>query len=271
MRKVISENWLAMNEPFEGHVFHMYLDQHRDEDGKLDPLVTTGCGNLIDPLKNETLLLPWEHPDGRTASMPEIAACWKLVKDSFKRGTMNPLDGGAQYAKLPGNTLRLPKDAVAALVLRRLIGNASWLRDHFFNDFDLWSANAQAASLSMSWAMGADGFRRFPRFCAHARNREFAMFNAAGDVVGGMAFECTVNPDVGTIRKRNAWQRKLLIGAQRVADEGLDPDVLHVDGAPLASPKSAAPVVLPFPNIAAAIRKAIEAELDEDLPPNEVA
>lgn len=265
MRKIVSDSWLALNAPFEGHVTWMYLDQHKDAEGNLDPLVTTGCGNLIDPLTDEVLRLPWRHPNGSMASTQAITACWRLVKESFKRGGMNPLNGGGRYALLPGNTLRLPEEAIVGLVRHRLFDMAGELRKpDRFPAFDEWCADAQAATHSMSWAMGPGGFAKFPRFSRAANERDWL----------ACARECTVHPDEGTIKLRNAMQRRMFEAARRVEDERLDPDLLHFQ---TQGPSSIVEVVtglgpLPESNGAAissadigrAIRKAIEHDKDPD-------
>ena len=58
MRGAVRAAVLEFTARFEGSLPFMYLDFHHKGDGTLDPLVTTGRGNLIDPL-GAALRLPW--------------------------------------------------------------------------------------------------------------------------------------------------------------------------------------------------------------------
>src|SRR5271154_3267000 len=80
-------------------------------------LVTTGTGNLIDPVSAALAAGTWYHPDGSAASDAEVTANWQLVKDD---DTMDVMQGGGQYNHLAGNDLRLSTAGVNALVQRQL-------------------------------------------------------------------------------------------------------------------------------------------------------
>ena len=69
----------VVDEPMEARVFHMYVD--------ILGLVSTGLGNLIDPVGMATSL-PWRRLDGSLATREEIVAAWHKVKTKA-----NPLAG----------------------------------------------------------------------------------------------------------------------------------------------------------------------------------
>src|SRR6478735_8862 len=86
---------------FEGKVPHLYLD--------IKNLVTTGVGNLVDPV-GAALSLPWVMPDGSRASAAEITAQWHALK---ARPDLSKLH--YRYAA-PITTMRLTEDGIAQLV-----------------------------------------------------------------------------------------------------------------------------------------------------------
>lgn len=181
----VRARFIAFNEPLEGRVLFMYCD--------IRGLVTTGVGNLIDPVA-AALALPWHRPDGTPATLNEIQDAWIAVKqrtDLCKRG------GGA-FAKV--TTLRLTDADVDELVFAKMESMARVLTAAH-PCFPGLPADVQLAILSMSWAMGP-AFH-FPAFWACVE---------AGDYKGA-ADQCTINPQVGTIIKRNAANRALLLGA----------------------------------------------------------
>ena len=138
----------------EGFCTWMYLD--------VKCLVTTGDGNLIDPIET-AVGLPFIHPDtGGPATQDEIRTAWAVVKS---RRDMAPRGGGA-FAAL--TSIRLTPDGVDQLVATRLDANESYLRGRF-PEWDAWPADAQLGTLSMAWAMGpAFAFPRFEQ-AAHAQ------------------------------------------------------------------------------------------------------
>jgi len=199
VRAAVRDAFVGFTEPFEGRVAWMYLD--------VRGLVTTGIGNLIDPVA-AALALPWQRPDGSRATLNQIQDEWIAVKgrtDMAKRG------GGA-YAAI--TSLRLSDAAIDALVSARLDRMVQVL-EAAHPCFASLPADAQLAIVSMSWAMGP-AFH-FPRFWAAV---------TAGDYKTAAA-ECTINPQVGTIIRRNDANRRLLISAGEAVRLGLDPDFLH--------------------------------------------
>ncbi len=151
----------AFTARFEGVLRFMYLD--------VKGLVTTGIGNLIDPVES-ALSLPWKHKeDGRAASPDEIRAEWARVKGH----TELKLKGGGAYAKV--TSLVLDDAAIDHLVASKLRENEEVLRRRF-PGFERWPADAQLGLLSMAWAMGP--YFHFPAFEA-AVNRSRPDFRAA--------------------------------------------------------------------------------------------
>lgn len=175
----------------EGRVNCMYLDA-------AEPLglVTTGLGNLIDPI-DLALHLPWINQDaGRPATQSEVIANWNAVK-------------AMQPNKLKGLPLRSSSDlilddaALDELVLQRLQNNhAIMLRR--WPSLESWPLDAELFVHSWAWAVGANA--AYPRMTRCLRARNFA----------GAAEEATINPQVGTIKVRNQRNQVLLANAQIV-------------------------------------------------------
>ena len=180
MHASVADAWYAFNAQFEGALNFMYLD--------VKGLVTTGVGNLIDPISS-ALGLPWKNPDGSRASQAAIRTAWESVKS--KQGWR--LRGGVIYGSL--TTIRLDWPDVEALV-RSKLRNIELDIVARFPAFDAWPADAQMAILSMAWAMGP--FFNFPRFADAARRQDFAT----------CADECAIstvgNPGVAPRNRANA-------------------------------------------------------------------
>lgn len=173
----------ALNERCEGVVSHMYLD--------VRGLVTTGIGNLIDPMPL-ALALPWQQPDGTPAGHDEIVADWLRVK------AMPPALVAHRYAS--PDSLRLDAEAIDALVSRQVAADARELARHFADLYD-YPWQAQAAILSMAWALGAGFASGWPRFSAAVRRRDWAE----------AASECAISTrGNGGVRPRNEANRELL-------------------------------------------------------------
>jgi hypothetical protein len=193
---------------FEGHLNFMYLDQHVGPDGSPDPLVTTGDGDLIDPV-GAALVLPWVHADGTTASSDEVTAEWTKIK-SLK--DLAPYGGNAfrDYT-----TLHLTEEAIASKVRAQLLANERILRN-YFPDWDDWPADAQMGALSMAWAMGAGFPDGYPKFTQAANRGDWATAAAESTI--------TRNPP----RDRNAADKLLFLNAAA----SNDPETLYYPGKP---------------------------------------
>ncbi len=203
MRRKVRDAWIAFTEPLEGGLSYAYAD--------VLGLVTTGYGNLIDPVSH-AMVLPWQQ-DGRAATPAEVAAQWWRVKN-------DPLcaSKGHLYAKKL-TTMRLTPDGVATLVFGKLEANDRVLTERF-PDFQDWPACAIMAIHSLSWACGPNF--HFPRLVSALLARDF---DAA-------AVECTINEWNGTVHNlgvvpRNMANKRLLLNAARVDAYRLDPDILE--------------------------------------------
>jgi len=181
----------------------MYLD--------VEGLVTTGMGNLIDPISLATPL-PWLDVTGAPAGQAAITAEWTNIKN-----TVALAHQGAQAARAIA-TLHLDDPTIDGLILDRLTKNEAILVSYPpFADFPNWPADAQLGLLSMAWAMGpgfGPGFPRFSQACL------------AGDFASA-AVDCAMN-DAGNpgLTRRNAANRQALLYAAQVVATGADPGVL---------------------------------------------
>jgi hypothetical protein len=123
---------------FEGALPFMYLD--------VLGLVTTGLGNLIDPI-TLALRLPWVTRTGAPATQDQITAEWAMVKGlqgmKFR--------GGGAFSSV--TSLRLTDGGVRALVTYRLFQNEVVLKRRFVA-WEQWPADAQLGTLSIAWAAG---------------------------------------------------------------------------------------------------------------------
>ena len=137
----------AFTAQFEGTVPCMYTD--------VMGLVTTGVGNLIDPVST-ALPLPWLHrADNSPATLDEIRAEWLLVKSSRKYG----------------KALYLTPTAIEQLVLHRFDTNELYLSRRWAN-WAQWPVPAQLGAHSCAWAAGPAW--RAPNFDATANASDFA-------------------------------------------------------------------------------------------------
>jgi hypothetical protein len=189
-------------------MYTMYLDTHEPVE-----LVTTGIGNLIDPL-SEALHLPW-YVKGtippRLATKDEIEAEWNHVK-SLTALAHSPSRVWSMVTKL-----YLTQEAVRSLVFAVLDQNEAELKARpCFANFDAWPADAQLGVLSMSWAMGT-GFH-FPLF-------ESAVQRGAWSTA---VLQCLMddrhNPGLTPRNKANVL---LFQNASKVAANSLDCSILH--------------------------------------------
>lgn len=187
---------------FEGILPFMYAD--------VKGLVTTGIGNLIDPV-GAALALPWKHKDGRSATPDEIRAEWTKVKGH----TELKLKGGGAYAKV--TSLVLDDAAIDHLVATKLQQNEAVLRQRF-PSFDRWPADAQLGLLSMAWAMGPHF--HFPVFEA-ALNQPRPDFKAAARA---SEMDATNNPG---LHPRNAANFQLFTNAANALKHAFPIDRLH--------------------------------------------
>lgn len=165
MRASVLAGFRPFTTKFEGQVPYMYTDAKG--------LVTTGVGNLIDPI-NLALALPWQKPDGSALSGNEINTVWEAVKQGYP-DKQSVASGQIEVIGVDGVDLvkdvTLSNDAITELVNSKLKANEAILQQHFPNWND-WPADAQMGALSMAWAMGP--YFNFPKFKAATDKLDFA-------------------------------------------------------------------------------------------------
>ena len=74
MQSAVRSAWRRFNEQLEGLTNWMYLD--------IKGLVTTGMGNLIDPIE-AALRLTWHGADGSTAAPDVVRHEWSRIKTNL--------------------------------------------------------------------------------------------------------------------------------------------------------------------------------------------
>lgn len=216
MRAAVRAGFRAFTAPLEGVVPVMYTD--------VLGLVTTGVGNLIDPVST-ALHLPWvRRSDGCAATQDEIAAEWHAVKSSRRRGS----------------ALYLRDADLDALVLHRLDANELYLSRRWANWTD-WPADAQLGAHSCAWAAGPAWAA--PHFDAAASAGDFGACAGTPGTDGndpadrGHAWLRDTKPEDDArgvhgptlnpgLRPRNLKNQALFANAARVLAEALDPDLL---------------------------------------------
>jgi hypothetical protein len=199
---------------FEGAALpYMYTDSKG--------LVTTGTGNLIDPI-SVALALPWKNQDGSLASPDQVTAAWNTVKSAYP--------GVQSVASQKLTTIRLDKNAINSLILKTVKNNHSYL-SRIFPGYTDWPADAQMVVHSLAWAWGP-GFASVwgPRGqdFKTAVNQNPPDFRTAANVVtAASAHEESINPG---IRPRNAAGVKLFQNAADVVEKNADPNRLWYPG-----------------------------------------
>jgi hypothetical protein len=183
----------SFSERLEGRTNFLYLDINGDP--------TTGVGCLLKRVE-DALALPWKLPDGSPASAEVVRAQYYDLKAQTRLAVL-----GAKYAERV-TTIRLSEADIDVLMRQRLMLNEAVLSTIFAN-WALLPADCQIAILSMSWAMGADFWKKFPKFCAAIRAMDFASAVA----------ECTIDGEVRNkgLVARNVANRLCLQNARAVA------------------------------------------------------
>ncbi len=195
MQPAVRAAWRPFNEPLEGLTSWMYLD--------IKGFVTTGMGNLIDPV-SLALQLAWFDSTGAQASEATVRAEWHNIKNNLALAHQ-----GAQAARAVA-TLHLDDAGIDTLVQQMLDKDEQILRaTPAFADFDQWPADAQLGLLSMAWALGPGFAPKFPHFAQACAARDFTQ----------AATECAISTvgNPGVIR-RNAADRQAFIFAASATD-----------------------------------------------------
>ncbi|MFD6274768.1 peptidoglycan-binding protein [Streptomyces sp. NPDC060209] len=220
MHQSVRDQWISFNDPLEGRVDFMYLDQKG--------WVSTGIGNKIDQTaapnsapsaaeRSASLALAgellWLDAGGSQVTADLVAAEWDKVK-----GRLDLASLGHNAFKPPFTSLHVDDDEINRHVFAKLDQMELFLTGRpEFTDFGSWPANAQLATLSMCWALGP-AFR-FPKLQGHVSVRNWQ----------GAADECHFTPDEGTIRIRNKLDRAHFLLAQTVEGQGLPAEQLALD------------------------------------------
>ena len=214
MRASITDSkWRAWNQPNEGWTNFLYTDDAPPSAAFPNGIPTIGMGNAVESIA-AAQALPFVSPDGSLTDAATIAAQWQAVHD----GPANSSTGAGYLT-----TMRLPDAAIEVLIDDTIAANEQILRP-YFPGWDTLPADAQAAIMSMAWAMGPGFAGTFGNFDA-AINR--------GDYDGAIAAHAYRG--VGT-QKRQAQELAALANAKAVAAGQGDPAVFYWPGTVSSSP-----------------------------------
>jgi GH24 family phage-related lysozyme (muramidase) len=193
---------MRFTEPLEGRVHWMYLD--------VLGLVTTGIGNLVDPVY-AALRLPWKRPDGNLASVAEVRGDWERLK---ARQDLRKL----HFKYAAGiTTVRLTDADIENLVIGKLLENERYMLKAL-PDWDEFPADAQLGISSMAWAVGPGFTAKFGNF-TRAANKQ--------DWIGGKA-SCAIRTEGNPgVIPRNKANERCFENAAFVIANNLDRAVLH--------------------------------------------
>jgi peptidoglycan hydrolase-like protein with peptidoglycan-binding domain len=200
------------NGRFEGTALpYMYSDSKG--------LVTTGTGNLIDPV-SEALKLPWKNQDGSLASPGDVTAAFNAVKAAY------PAVQSVNSQSL--TTIRLNPDDLNSLLYGKMAQNHAFLANRY-PGLNTAPADAQLALHSLSWAWGP-AFSRVWGAMGAAFDQAFNTQNFAAlpDIISGAsAHEESINAG---IVPRNAATKDLFRNAADVVAKKANPDALYWPG-----------------------------------------
>ena len=220
MKPAARAAFVRFSAPLEGICPWMYLD--------ILGYITTGMGNLVDPILLATAL-PWLNPDGSPTSPDDVRAAWKAVDDhrTAPKGVRQPTGLATKYGQAfaPVTTIRLDEAGIDAVCNRQLSANEA-IMHRYFPGFDDLPADAQLCLHSMAWAMGAGFGSSFVNFRDAINTGRF-----------GDAAPLSVFRGAG-VQRRIAQDELLLRNAQAVVNGGLDPDTLYWPrdlGAPIST------------------------------------
>lgn len=200
MRDAVRNAFVGFTVPMEGSVPFMYLD--------VRGLVTCAIGLLVEPVY-VALALPWRRQDGSAATQSDIVQDWSDVKASQDMR----LRGGWAFRNVA--KLRLDEAGIQSATMATLHRMESHLMSRF-PKWDEWPADAQLATLSMSWACGP-AFN-FPNLVASLQQQDWF----------GASTQCHIrDTDNPGVKPRNAANTILYQNAAVVAHDGLDLDVLQ--------------------------------------------
>jgi hypothetical protein len=214
MRPTAWRYLLQFTKQHEGAVFHMY--NNRSANSTVQD-VTCGVGFRLDPrsavTKSWVKEMFFDRATQQTPSDDQMLADWDAAANLARTG-----DNLKQYATVC--QLRMYPDKVyrrMALTLRDVTLPEMLRRFSEFKDFPSFPAAAQVFTASFSYA-GPALPRQFPHMRAAIKDRRWADASKA----------CYIR---GASERKNKAHAELLLWAQRVANENLDPDTLpQLDG-----------------------------------------
>jgi hypothetical protein len=221
MHAAVEKAFVSFTEPLEGRVPHMYLDVKR--------LITTGIGNLIDPIDAAVRVRGWKI-DGRPATEREVREDWMALRaENDRRIRFGEIPLHRQHWKFAARYTRVRLDdaGIAELVIGKLRNNAAHLRAKHFPQWDSWPADAQLAVLSMAWACGPDFPLPKPNGSGFVNFAKYAKEQNWTSCVAACRIKEEGNPGVVP---RNAANRHCFMNAAFVKTLGLPVDVLHWPG-----------------------------------------
>lgn len=237
----VVNSYVDWTTPLEGFLPWMYIDALG--------YVTTGMGNLIDPI-GTALGLPWKNADGSAASQAQIQAAWNAVdaQRSDPKGTKQTSGAATRGGGSQGGvtSIRITKEDVQQLVASKMKQNESFLTEGLTN-FAQAPADAQMAAHSMAWAMGPGFAKTWTQFRNAFNSGDYKTAAAQSHMQG-----------VG-IDMRNMANNLLLSNAAQVVAGKKDPDTLYyldfnsLYGAGLISPAAIIADALAHPVRTAAI------------------
>lgn len=199
----VREVFVAITEPLEGSIPHLYLD--------IRGLPTIGLGYLVRTLP-EALRLPLRRATGAPASEQEIREEWQRLRAAPELAHL----GHRAAARVC--RLHLTGEAIERLALERLDAMADDIARRL-PALSSMPASAQLAICSMAWAIGtAFVSRGWPRWRAAIDASDYTV----------AAVECTIRTsDNPGVKPRNALNRRLFLAAARVEQDHLDPSMIH--------------------------------------------
>ena len=221
MHASVKDVWVTFNEPLEGKLRTPYAD--------IKGLVTIGMGNMYDatdqhgiPLPpddawalvgREFMALPFKNAAGALVPKSQVKAAWFALARDLQASRL----GWRYAASLPAvGSMALDDADVDAIIDAKLAQHDAIISPRFA-DWEDRPADAQLAVHSMAWGMGPYFWRKFPKFSAAFSDGDYTR----------AALECSIMPEVGTIRLRNQRNKILFTNASQVAaDPNADRSVL---------------------------------------------
>lgn len=202
MRAAVESYFPTFTEGFEGHVRKFYRD--------VEDLVSIGDGLLAEPIGLIAGLDFVNDADGSIAAWSDVTAAWMAVKTAKIDASK-----GGKYREFAALTrVSATDEALAHLESVKLASIEAAMR-RVFPAWDTWPADAQLATLSMCWAMGAGRIpASYPHFISACRARDW---NTA-------AVQCHMSEvdQTDSFKRRNVANAMMFRNAAR----STDPDVL---------------------------------------------